>query len=173
MKVVGPVPRLRARASAPAVPLPVGAMGRGGRSSVVVRHGMAVASVPSVAQAAGLMLKLQEGYQAIGVKAGTQVCDAEEDKKREGPSDGSLESEAALVLRAAVDITAALGGATLAQGLQKLRVEGRHPPAHDVRRWRAVDEAASLLRHPGSCEQAVTAARRWVGHREASETTGT
>ena len=58
--------------------------------------------------------------------------------------------EAAEVALAASAITAALGGETMAKGLQGLRARGGRVPSHMVRDARNIDAAAALLRHPGA-----------------------
>ena len=60
------------------------------------------------------------------------------------------------------ELVAALGGSTLAKGLEKLRDQGRRPPPHLERAWRGIDTAASLLRHPGMGDDALDQARAWL-----------
>ncbi|CAK0868712.1 unnamed protein product [Prorocentrum cordatum] len=63
-----------------------------------------------------------------------------------------------------------MGGATLAAGLARCRGEGQRPPPRLERAWRAMDAAASMLRHPGAGAEALAAARGWVeSHSEAED----
>jgi len=57
--------------------------------------------------------------------------------------------EAAIqLLGHAAALVGVLGGNTVADGLHALREEGHRPGAAAERRWRALDAAASFLRHP-------------------------
>ena len=73
-----------------------------------------------------------------------------------GPIEDSLPhlaGNAAEVGARAVVLISALGQPTLVKGLAKLRAGGHRVPAQLERSLRALDAAASLLRHPGTAQE--------------------
>ena len=101
-----------------------------------------------------------------------------------GPSSASWPAEAVLphlagcaaaVGARAAELTALLGQPTLCKGLAVLRATGHRVPAKLERSMRAVDAAASLLRHPGAAEETMSQFKDWFassfGARDARGTT--
>ena len=110
------------------------------RAAITVRHGSALAHVPTVEAAAFLMQRFaaarpEERLSALGI-------------------------EAQHVLLSAVEAVQLLGGATLAQGWQRWR--GRGSPPHLVRDVRQLDAAAALLRHPGAADAVRRRLAAWL-----------
>ena len=74
--------------------------------------------------------------------------------------------EAAAIGLMAQEVVGALGAQTLAKGLAAARAHGHRMPSHLVRSARALDSAASFLRHPGAAAAVAAAIRAWVDKEE-------
>ena len=162
-------------------------MVRGGRGGLTVRHGVALVGPCTVEEAAELMHKLQMkateaaaagaagGAKAQALPVAPPGVQAEQGGQAPRPALGSA---AQRLLGLSAELVELLGAPTLAQGVKRLRDARRRPPPRLERSWRAVDAAASLLRHPGAGDGVLADTRAWLlgdgggSHAESSTNDG-
>ena len=73
-----------------------------------------------------------------------------------------LAENAAQIGARAVELITSLGKPTLCKGLAKLRADGHKMPPQLERSVRALDAAASLIRHPGAAEATLERLTSWM-----------
>ena len=121
--------------------------------AISVRHGQVVAHLSDPELAADLIRRL-----ATTTSRGEPASRT--------PSCSGVTDEAVAIGLMAQEVVGALGAQTLAKGLSAMRAQGHRMPWHLVRSARALDSAASLLKHPGAAAAAVADIRAWVDKEE-------